>query len=204
MRRKIYFHSHISHFLLIQPRSIESSFLFTPCLSNSSYSSYSCQASMQLLSNESPWQKSCVPLMKYQYDAKHKARFLKVGDWVALRLHKGYNVPGLKNRHVKIEHAPPPASSTANYNIHRNWRTTRFPSFTPSNRALSLLLLLPFPISLVVNLIIKILVTILQWYYSLSIFPFLLSTLLHFVPESLRKPYNKKTKKTLNLKSSSS
>ena len=41
--------------------------------------------------------------MKRQYDGRHKPQFFQVGDFVSLRLHRGYNVPGLKDRNVKIE-----------------------------------------------------------------------------------------------------
>jgi hypothetical protein len=41
--------------------------------------------------------------MKKNFDRKHRPIFFKVGDYVALRLHRGYNVPGLKNCNVKIE-----------------------------------------------------------------------------------------------------
>lgn len=40
---------------------------------------------------------------KAQYDAHHEPNFFDVGDWASLRLHKGYTVPGLKNRNHKIE-----------------------------------------------------------------------------------------------------
>ncbi|KAI1006304.1 hypothetical protein K3495_g1917 [Podosphaera aphanis] len=40
--------------------------------------------------------------MKEQYDKKHKPVFFRVGDFVALRLHRGYNVPGLAGRNTKI------------------------------------------------------------------------------------------------------
>ena len=33
--------------------------------------------------------------MKYQFDKKHKPMFFKVGDFVLLRLHRGFNVPGI-------------------------------------------------------------------------------------------------------------
>jgi hypothetical protein len=41
--------------------------------------------------------------MKRYYDRSHKPMFFKPGDFVSLRLHRGYNVPGLKDRNVKIE-----------------------------------------------------------------------------------------------------
>lgn len=41
--------------------------------------------------------------MKNSYDAKHKPIFFKVGDFVSLRLHRGYNVPGIQGRNTKIE-----------------------------------------------------------------------------------------------------
>lgn len=41
--------------------------------------------------------------MKRQYDARHLPVFFQVGDWVSLRLHRGYTVPGLKDRNHKIE-----------------------------------------------------------------------------------------------------
>ncbi|RDL33672.1 uncharacterized protein BP5553_08040 [Venustampulla echinocandica] len=41
--------------------------------------------------------------MKRQYDAHHKPMFFKPGEFVALRLHRGYCVPGLKERNIKIE-----------------------------------------------------------------------------------------------------
>lgn len=42
-------------------------------------------------------------VMKRQYDKKHIPMFFQVGDWVSLRLHRGYTVPGLKDRNHKIE-----------------------------------------------------------------------------------------------------
>ena len=42
-------------------------------------------------------------VMKKQYDGVHLQKFFQVGDWVSLRLHRGYTVPGLKDRNVKIE-----------------------------------------------------------------------------------------------------
>ena len=42
-------------------------------------------------------------VMKQQYDKRHTQKYFQVGDWVSLRLHKGYTVPGLKNRNHKIE-----------------------------------------------------------------------------------------------------
>jgi len=47
--------------------------------------------------------KMAAMFMKQYYDRKHKPLYFKVGDWAALRLHRGYHVPGLKNRNVKIE-----------------------------------------------------------------------------------------------------
>jgi hypothetical protein len=41
--------------------------------------------------------------MKRQYDQKHKPMYFKPGEYATLRLHRGYNVPGLKDRNVKIE-----------------------------------------------------------------------------------------------------
>ena len=41
--------------------------------------------------------------MKAQYDARHLPRFFQVGDWVSLRLHRGYTLPGFKDRNHKIE-----------------------------------------------------------------------------------------------------
>ena len=41
--------------------------------------------------------------MKAQYDARYEPKFFEVGDWVSLRLHRGYTVPGLKDRNHKIE-----------------------------------------------------------------------------------------------------
>lgn len=41
--------------------------------------------------------------MKQQCDAKHEAFFYNFGDFVTLRLHRGYIVPGLKDTNVKIE-----------------------------------------------------------------------------------------------------
>ncbi|KAI0993049.1 hypothetical protein K3495_g15135 [Podosphaera aphanis] len=41
--------------------------------------------------------------MKDNYDTYHQAKYFNVGDFVALRLHRGYNVPGLKGRNTKIE-----------------------------------------------------------------------------------------------------
>jgi hypothetical protein len=41
--------------------------------------------------------------MKKHYDAKHQSKFLMPGDYVTLRLHRGYNIPGLKGRNVKLE-----------------------------------------------------------------------------------------------------
>ncbi|KAI0993301.1 hypothetical protein K3495_g14883 [Podosphaera aphanis] len=46
--------------------------------------------------------KMAAMYMKEQYDKKHKPVFFKVGDFVALRLHRGYNVPGLAERNTKI------------------------------------------------------------------------------------------------------
>ncbi|KAI1000711.1 hypothetical protein K3495_g7485 [Podosphaera aphanis] len=42
--------------------------------------------------------------MKHQYDSKHLPKFFKPGDFVALRLHRSFNVPGLAGRNIKIEH----------------------------------------------------------------------------------------------------
>ena len=42
-------------------------------------------------------------IMKKQYDGNHLPRYFDVGDWVSLRLHKGYTVAGLRDRNVKIE-----------------------------------------------------------------------------------------------------
>ncbi|KAI0996570.1 hypothetical protein K3495_g11614 [Podosphaera aphanis] len=41
--------------------------------------------------------------MKHQYDSKHLPKVFKPGDFVALRLHRGFNVPGLAGRNIKIE-----------------------------------------------------------------------------------------------------
>ncbi|RKF60445.1 Transposon Ty3-G Gag-Pol polyprotein [Golovinomyces cichoracearum] len=41
--------------------------------------------------------------MKRRYDKKHKPVFFKVGDFVSLRLHRGYNIPGFSERNTKIE-----------------------------------------------------------------------------------------------------
>ena len=41
--------------------------------------------------------------MKAQYDARHLPKFFKVGDWVSLRLHRGYTLPGLRDRNPKLE-----------------------------------------------------------------------------------------------------
>ncbi|KAI0994007.1 hypothetical protein K3495_g14176 [Podosphaera aphanis] len=40
---------------------------------------------------------------KHYYDKRHKPIFFKPGQYVSLRLHRGYQVPGLKNRNSKIE-----------------------------------------------------------------------------------------------------
>lgn len=40
---------------------------------------------------------------KQQYDKRHKPIFFKPGQYVSLRLHRGYQVPGLKDRNPKIE-----------------------------------------------------------------------------------------------------
>lgn len=41
--------------------------------------------------------------MKRHYDSKHKPIFFNIGDYISLRLHRGYNIPGLSERNVKIE-----------------------------------------------------------------------------------------------------
>ncbi|POS82631.1 hypothetical protein EPUL_004731, partial [Erysiphe pulchra] len=41
--------------------------------------------------------------MKRQYDNKHKPIFFNVGDYVPLRLHRDYNIPGVSERNTKIE-----------------------------------------------------------------------------------------------------
>ncbi|KAI1000757.1 hypothetical protein K3495_g7440 [Podosphaera aphanis] len=41
--------------------------------------------------------------MKKNYDKKHTPMFFEVGQYVMLRLHRGYKVPGLENRNTKIE-----------------------------------------------------------------------------------------------------
>lgn len=41
--------------------------------------------------------------MKRNYDRIHKRMFFKVGEYVLLHLHRGYNLPGLKEKNVKIE-----------------------------------------------------------------------------------------------------
>jgi len=47
--------------------------------------------------------KFAAMVMKQRYDSKHKPMFLKKDDYVSLRLHRGYKVPGLPNRNTKIE-----------------------------------------------------------------------------------------------------
>lgn len=47
--------------------------------------------------------KMAAIVMKKQYDAKHLPKFFNVGDYVSLRLHRGFNVPGLAGRNKKIE-----------------------------------------------------------------------------------------------------
>ena len=42
-------------------------------------------------------------VMKAQYDSNHLPKYFDVGDWVSLRLHRGYTVAGLANRNVKLE-----------------------------------------------------------------------------------------------------
>ncbi|KAI1000935.1 hypothetical protein K3495_g7262 [Podosphaera aphanis] len=42
-------------------------------------------------------------IMKERYDSQHQPMFYNVGDYVSLRLHRGYQVAGLKDRNVKME-----------------------------------------------------------------------------------------------------
>lgn len=41
--------------------------------------------------------------MKYQYDSNHQPKYFNVGEYVALKLHHDFKVPGLANRNTKIE-----------------------------------------------------------------------------------------------------
>jgi hypothetical protein len=45
--------------------------------------------------------------MKHAYDQKHRPLYLKVGDWVNIRLHKGYNIPAVKNKKLGEQYAGP-------------------------------------------------------------------------------------------------
>ena len=42
-------------------------------------------------------------MIKRQYDTRHMPMFFQPGDFVRLRFHRGYNIPGYKDRNVKIE-----------------------------------------------------------------------------------------------------
>lgn len=42
-------------------------------------------------------------VIKRQYDNRYTAMFFSVGDYVGLRLYRGYTVPGLRDRNTKLE-----------------------------------------------------------------------------------------------------
>lgn len=41
--------------------------------------------------------------MKRNYDKQHKHMFFNIGDYISLRLHRGYNMLGFTERNTKIE-----------------------------------------------------------------------------------------------------
>ena len=45
--------------------------------------------------------------MKRAYDENHRPLYLKAGDWVNIRLHKGYNIPAVKNKKLGEQYAGP-------------------------------------------------------------------------------------------------
>ncbi|KAF7852733.1 hypothetical protein EAF04_010926 [Stromatinia cepivora] len=47
--------------------------------------------------------KFAAMFMKRHYDRRHKPMFFNTGDYVSLRLHRGYNMPGVAERNTKIE-----------------------------------------------------------------------------------------------------